>query len=43
MLHSIGVLWGAFATLSTHGLTWHTLSATLVGFCSDQRRSMSRL
>jgi hypothetical protein len=43
MLHSTGVLWGAFATLSTHGLTWHTPSATLVGSCSDRRRSMSRL
>jgi hypothetical protein len=43
MLHSTSVLWGAFATSSTHGLTWHTPSAMLVGSCSDQRRSLSRL
>jgi hypothetical protein len=36
MLHSNSVLWEAFATSSTHDLTWHTPSATLVGSCSDR-------
>ena len=34
-LRSTGVLWGAFATSPTHGRTWHSPSATLVGSCSD--------
>ena len=38
-----GVLWGAFATSPTHGRTWHSPSATLVGSCSDRQRSTSRL
>jgi hypothetical protein len=42
-LHNIDVLWGAFVTLSTHDRTWHTSLATLVGSCSDRRRSTSRL
>ena len=34
---------GAFATSPTHRQTWHSPSATLVGSCSDRRRSTSRL
>jgi hypothetical protein len=39
----IDVLWGAFATSSTHGWTWHSPSVTLVGSCIDRRQSTSRL
>ena len=35
-LRSTGVLWGAFATSPTHGRTWHSPLAMLVGSCSDQ-------
>jgi hypothetical protein len=34
---------GAFATSPTHDRTWHYPSTTLVGSCSDRRRSTSRL
>jgi hypothetical protein len=34
---------GTFATSPTHDRTWHSPLATLVGSCSDQRRSISRL
>jgi hypothetical protein len=43
MLHSTGVLWGSFATSPTHGQTWHSPSAMLVGSCSDRQRSTSKL